>query len=96
MGSSINLSGKLWKLTVDEVILLANASSNDLSLVTLSDKFQGNTLLHLAAKFDLTHEAALLIANGANAATPNGNGQKPFQLAQDETLRDMLRKAAQA
>ena len=56
----------------------------------------GETLLHLAAKFNLAHEAALLMANGADATTPNGNRQKPFQLAQDEALRDMLRKAAQA
>ena len=86
------LSGK--RPTVDEVIFLAGASSRDKSLATLSDRSRAETLLHWAAKFGLSHEALLLIANGANAASPNGSGQKPFVLAEDLELRGVLRAAA--
>ena len=86
------LSGK--EPTVDEVIFLAGASSRDSSLVTLSDRFRAQTLLHWAAKFGLQQEASLLIANGANATASNGDGRKPFELTQDLELQGVLRAAA--
>lgn len=88
------VSGK--KMLIDEVIFLASASSHDSSIVTLRDHNRDETLLHLVAKFGLQHEALLLIANGANAVTPNGNGQKPFELAQDLELQGVLCEASRA
>ncbi|MFZ2387027.1 MAG: DUF805 domain-containing protein [Polaromonas sp.] len=88
------MSGK--KMLIDEVIFLAGASSYDNSIVALRDHNRDETLLHLVAKFGLQHEALLLLANGANAVTPNGNGQKPFELAKDLELQGVLREASRA
>jgi ankyrin repeat protein len=62
-------------------------------LTLLCDRVHSETLLHWAAKFGLEHEASLLIANGANAATPNFNDEKPFELAQDLVVRVLLFEA---
>ena len=45
------------------------------------------------AQLPLSHEASLLIANGAKAATPNFNDEKPFELAQDLVVRVLLFEA---
>jgi ankyrin repeat protein len=63
-------------------------------LTLLCDRVHGETLLHWAAKFGLKHEASLLIANGANAATPNFNDEKPFKLTSDLVVRYLLFEAA--
>jgi ankyrin repeat protein len=72
---------------------LTTTSSQDSTLKLLCDRVHGETLLHWTAKFGLEREALLLIANGANAATPNFNDEKPFELAQELVVRALLFKA---
>jgi ankyrin repeat protein len=62
-------------------------------LTLLCFRVRSVTLLHWVAKFGLEHEASLLIANGANAATPNTNDAKSFELAQELVVRALLFKA---
>lgn len=89
---SAYLAGK--KPTADQVIFLVGASESQKSLLTLCDRFRGETLLHWCARFDLKGEATFLIANGANPSAPNGDGRRPFELSEDPELRYALRSAA--
>lgn len=90
---SAYLGGK--KPTPDEVIFLAGAAESEKSLVVLCDRFRGETLLHWCARFDLKEEATTLIASGANASAPNGDGRRPYELAENPELRRILHAAAQ-
>jgi hypothetical protein len=78
------------KLTVDDVIFLAQASSADKVLVTLTDRVNSDTLLHWTARFGLLQETALLLANGADAMKKNGERKKPFELTESAQLLELL------
>jgi Domain of unknown function (DUF4328) len=78
------------KLTVDEVIFLAHASTADKVIATLVDRVQGESLLHWAARFGLLQEASLLLINGADAEQINGKDQKPFDLTEHYKMQELL------
>lgn len=84
------------KPTADDVARLSHASSTEPSVLTLSDKMRGDTLLHWCARLGLDKEATILVANGADPNTPNGNGQHPFELTEELALRAVLRSASKA
>ncbi len=87
------ISGRNMK--PEEVAYLALASNTDQSLAGLSEWAKGETLLHLCARHGLQDEALVLLKNGANAMAANGNGQKPFSVAEPGTpLRSALMAAA--
>jgi uncharacterized OB-fold protein len=82
------------KPTVNQVVFLAAASSWDRSLAALTDKTDGDTLLHWCAKYGLVSGAATLIANGASASATNTNGIQPFEVCTELNLRTLLTFAA--
>jgi len=60
----------------------------------LTDRFRGESLLHWSARHGLKAETAALIGKGANAGAPNGDGRRPYEVADDLELRGLLRSAA--
>lgn len=80
------------KVDIDDVIFLAKASSSDPAIAQIHNHYR-DSLLHLAAKFDLPHEASLLIANGANAGALNVDGKRPFEVAENSEFRRILIEA---
>lgn len=84
------------KPTADDIARLSQVSSTEPSVLTLSDNMRGDTLLHWCARLGLDKEATILITNGADPNTPNGNGQRPFELAEELALRAVLSSASKA
>ncbi len=82
------------RLSPEDVTLLVKAVDTDPTLMSLSDRFRGETLLHLTARYGLRAEAITLIGKGANLDAPNGSGRRPYELAEDPQLRDILRSVA--
>ena len=80
------------KVDIDDVIFLAKASSADPAIAQIYNHYR-DSLLHLAAKFDLPHEASLLIANGANVGALNVDGKRPFEVAENSEFRRILSEA---
>ena len=87
------LAGK--KLTADEVIFLAQASSADKLVAKLVSPVNEETLLHWAARLSLHREIALLLDNGADAEQLNNKGQKPIDLAEHYKSRELLSPQAE-
>lgn len=73
---------------------LVKAAAVDSSLVCLTNKVTGDSLLHFAARADLDSEARALIALGAPADRGNGNGKYPYQLSHSSELTAFLKMAA--
>ncbi|MES2017004.1 MAG: hypothetical protein V4484_10960 [Pseudomonadota bacterium] len=82
--------------TQKDVVFLARASHFDASLLSLTDRNRGDTLLHLCARYGFHEEAMILLKNGASPTAGNGNGQKPFAVAvPGSPLHDALLMAAE-
>ena len=80
-------------LSTQEVTALVWASRKDKMLIELSDRMRGETLLHWCAKHGLYDDANELLNSGANPNAMNGDGRRPFELAEDNNLRTLLFKA---
>ena len=78
------------ELKSEQLAFLVSASDIDPSLVHLSDRLNGDMLLHRCARLSLEKEVEQLLKLGADPSAPNGNGQKPFVLASDFHLRRRL------
>lgn len=87
------LSGQ--KLSAVDVEFLVGATGFDGSLVALTDRARGDSLLHWAARHNLKAAAIALIAKGANAGARNGDGRTPIDLCTDDDLANTLRNSAQ-
>ncbi|MCU1533313.1 MAG: hypothetical protein JWO49_2884 [Arthrobacter sp.] len=74
-----------------EVEGLAELARHQPSIVVATNRSNGNSLLHLSALYGLRDAAALLLKAGAERKRRNGNGQRPYQLAKDAVLSDLLR-----
>lgn len=81
-------------LSPKDYSLLANFADQDSKIVQLWERFQGETILHRCARLGLQSEVESLLKNGANPNASNGNGQKPFAVADDFELRRILIAAA--
>lgn len=77
-----------------DVKLLAKAATKDAQVALITDRIHGNNLLHWCALLGLDHEATTLLQHGADAASLNGDGQLPFQLARNISLAAVLKSAA--
>lgn len=73
-----------------EVRVLVDMAESNLQLVSHASRINGNTLLHLCAQFGLEYSAGKLVALGARLDAPNGNGRKPAELANTDSLRHLL------
>jgi len=82
------------KLSPGQIAFLALASEQDKTLASLWERFSGETLLHWCARYSLESEASILLSSGANPAAGNGNGQKPYAVAAEGTLKKLLKSAA--
>lgn len=85
-------SGK--RLSPGDVSVLVKAVEVDPSLLVLTDRLRGETLLHWSARHGLRAETLALVGKGANAGAPNGDGRRPHDLTDDLELRGILRSAA--
>lgn len=81
------------RLSPADVALLVEAVEVDPSLLMLTDRVRGETLLHWSARHGLRAETATLVSKGANAGAPNGDGKKPHELTEDRELKGILRSA---
>ena len=79
-----------------DVKLLAKAATKDAQVALITDRIHGNNLLHWCALLGLDHEATTLLQHGADAASLNGDGQLPFQLARNILLASVLKAATTA
>jgi hypothetical protein len=80
--------------TAEEVRQLVAAADDDPSLARLLERIHGNSLLHWAARHNLTQESQRLLALGADPCAGNGRAQRPHMVAPSEELRDLLFNAA--
>jgi F0F1-type ATP synthase membrane subunit c/vacuolar-type H+-ATPase subunit K len=83
------LSGAI--ISPDEVEGLAALAKQYPSIASATSRINGNSLLHVAASYGLRDAAALLLEAGAEKTNRNGNGQRAYQLAKDESVADLLR-----
>lgn len=86
------LNGK--RPSAQDVRQLVLAAESDSTIVGLWDRFQGDTLLHWCARYDLATEAERLLALGADPCATNGKAQRPCMLAPSRDLREFLLAAA--
>lgn len=84
------LDGK--RLAPGEVRALAMHSIKDPSIANLSERYRGETLLHQCARLSLKESAVILLKAGADPDAIDGSGQRPYQLAASELMRDFLQK----
>jgi len=82
------------KPTESDVRLLVAAAEAEPSLARLWERFQGDTLLHWCARYDLLPEARRLLDLGADPCAGNARAQRPHMLAPSSQLRDLLFNAA--
>jgi hypothetical protein len=82
------LGGK--KLAPSQVRALAMHCIRDPSIAKLSERYRGETLLHQCARHSLSEAAAVLLKAGADPNAVNGSGQRPYQLATDDLMRNLL------
>jgi len=73
-----------------EVLMLTHGSAIDPAILELRDP-DGNTLLHLCARLELSDEAAMLLAAGANRNAVNREEKRAYELAESDSLRTMLK-----
>lgn len=72
--------------TKADIETLANASTRDMSILELSDKIFGQSILHWSSRLELVGATKVLLQNGANPNAPNGQGRRPFQDSTAEFL----------
>jgi hypothetical protein len=79
------------RISPEEVEGLAALARQHPSIASATSRINGNSLLHVAASYGLRDAAALLLEAGALKSNCNGNGQRAYQLAKDESVADLLR-----
>ena len=70
---------------------LAVLASQQPSIAIVTNRTNGNSLLHLAASYNLRNAVELLLEAGAEKSNRNGNGQRAYQLANDASVANLLR-----
>ena len=74
-----------------DVARLASLAEQQPSIAKVTSRTNGNSLLHLAAAYNLHNAVELLLKAGAEKSNRNGNGQRPYQLANNESVANLLR-----
>ena len=87
LGEQFSRTGILSLLEIQ--FLIANLAESS-HLASVVDRLRGNTLLHLCAESDLLEEVKELLRYGASPAQPNGRGQRPAFLTQNQAVRQLL------
>jgi hypothetical protein len=81
------------ELDDEELALSLSCLWRDKTIVLVSDRVRGNTLLHFCARNGLLHAVSSLVSAGANPSARNGNGQMPVSVASTPEIAEFLRSA---
>ncbi len=79
-------------LYADEVIRLVSSEIIDADLLCAHEPFRGDTLLHIAASYNLKSAVVKLLEMGASPSVHNGQGKAPFMVTQDVEIKNLLLK----
>lgn len=79
------------KISAQEVEWLAALSIQQPTIAFATSRTNGNSLLHVAAAYGLRDAVALLLQAGAEKNNRNGNGQRAYQMANDEFVASLLK-----
>lgn len=75
---------------------IVDAAATNPEIAQSANRVNGDTLLHFAARKNFVDEAEKLISFGASPSAGDGSGRKPYQVASDPKLAELLRGHNQA